>query len=100
MFKLNDIPLNFGIYFLGYTHTWDGSVQVGVAVQLEQRGKLGLTVTHAPNLAYKSSFWQNIGAKDILRGGAQKSQECRWQDQRPGQLLSQNGMDVQDSSVN
>ena len=54
---------------LGYTHTWDGSVQVGVAEQLEQRGKLGLTGTHAPNLAFKSSFWHNIWAKDILRGG-------------------------------
>ena len=86
--------------FLGtLTHGTD-QFRWGRSATGAERGKLGLTVTHAPNLAYKSSFWQNIGAKDILRGGAQKSQECRWQDQRPGQLLSQNGMDVQDSSVN
>ena len=51
-----DLSFDFGIYSLEYTHTWDGSVQVGVAEQLEQRGKLGLTGTHAPNLAFKSSF--------------------------------------------
>ena len=56
---MRNIVIDLPFYFrksLGYTHTWDGSVQVGVAEQLEQRGKLGLTGTHAPNLAFKSSF--------------------------------------------
>ena len=48
-------------YTLGYTHTWDGSVQVGVAKQLEQRGKLGLAGIRAPNLA------QNLLSNTILR---------------------------------
>ena len=86
--NLIDLPFDtWDILSWKYTHTWDGSVQVGVAEQLEQRGKLGLTGTHAPNLAFKSSFWHNIGAKDILRGW-HKGQECRWQDLWPGCPLS------------
>ena len=95
-----DLSFDFGIYSLEYTHTWDGSVQVGVAEQLEQRGKLGLTGTHAPNLAFKSSFWQNIGGKGIPR---ERGTRVKSVDDRVCGLAGfcpELGWDVQDSSVN